>query len=69
MVNDTKDGFYSFAIKGKEYEVFFAEDKHVELYEVQNPGKTGFIFSDLKQLNLFINNMTDIAEIELSKED
>jgi len=69
MVNETKEGLYSFTIKGSEYETFFAKDKHIELYEVQNPGKTGFIFSDLKQLNLFINNMTDIAEIELSKED
>lgn len=49
-------------VKGKEIEVFFAEDGFIEVYDISDPGHTGFIFKDLKQFNMFINYMTDIAE-------
>jgi hypothetical protein len=49
-------------VKGKEIEAFFADDGHVEIYELEDPGKTGFIFNDIKQFNMFINYMTDLAE-------
>jgi len=68
MVNNLKEGTNKFSIKGKEFEVFFAEDGYVEIYEVEDPGKTGFIFPDVKSLTLFINNITDIAETKLQKE-
>ncbi len=34
----------------------------IEIYETENPSKTGFVFDDLKQFVLFINRLTDIAE-------
>jgi len=67
MVSKVKDGTHTFSIKGKDYELFFAEDGYVEVYEVGDPGKTGFIFPDLKNLILFINNITDIAETILEE--
>lgn len=51
-----------FSVKGTEYEVFFGKDGHVEICEIDNPGKTGFIFEDIKNFNSFINSITDIAE-------
>tara|TARA_Y100000310_G_C20670791_1_gene810170 strand:+ start:1942 stop:2154 length:213 start_codon:yes stop_codon:yes gene_type:complete len=70
MAEKAKKGSYKFIIKGKEYEVFFAEeDEQIEIYEIENAGKTGFIFDDHKQFVLFINNITDIAELEMNEED
>ena len=69
MVNKTKDGTHKFSIKGKNFEVFFAKDGYIEVYEIENPGKTGFIFSDLKSLVLFINNLTDVAEAKIEEEE
>lgn len=41
----------------------------IEIYEEDNPAKTGFVFDGgLKQFILFINRITDIAE-SISKED
>lgn len=54
-------------IRGKVLEIFFAEDGHIELYEVENPGKTGFIFDDLKELYSFVNSLTDVIE-QIEKE-
>jgi len=51
-----------FMVKGKVIEVFFALDGQIEVYEKKNPGKTGFIFNDERELNSFINGLTDIAE-------
>lgn len=51
-----------FMVKGKTYEIFFALDNHIELYEKEDPGKTGFIFNDLKELYNFVNSLTDIIE-------
>ena len=55
MINKVK-------VKGKKLEVFFAKDGHIEVYEEEDPGHTGFIFKDLKQFNMFINYITDVAE-------
>lgn len=49
-------------VKGKPIEVFIGEDNHFEIYEEENPGKTGFIFENIRHLNSFINGLTDIAE-------
>jgi hypothetical protein len=51
-----------FNVRQVEYEVFFADDGQVEIYETKNPAKTGFIFSDKKKFVIFINMLTDIAE-------
>lgn len=41
----------------------------IELYETEDPGRTGFVFDGgLKQFILFINNITDIAE-EIGEKD
>lgn len=55
-----KDNTYRFTIKGKDLEVFFADDGAIELYELKNPSTTGFIFEDSKRFNVFINSLTDI---------
>lgn len=55
-------------VKGKEIEIFFADDGHIEVYELKDPAHTGFIFEDNRQFNMFINYMTDIAE-EMNTED
>lgn len=49
-------------VKGKEIEIFFAEDGHIEIYEKEDPGHTGFIFNNIKEFNIFINYMNDIGE-------
>jgi hypothetical protein len=67
MVSRISNGAHKFSIKGKDYEVFFAEDGQTEVYEMKDPGKTGFFFPNLKNLILFINNLTDIAEGQLEK--
>jgi hypothetical protein len=68
MVRDNNNSSYNFGIKGKEYEVFYTEQGTIEIYEVKNPGKTGFIFEDKKVFNLFINSMTDVASKQQEKE-
>lgn len=55
-------------VKGKDIEVFSADDGHIEVYETEDPAYTGFIFSSNKQFNMFINYMTDIAD-ELNMEE
>ena len=57
----------TFKVKDKKIEIFFASDKHIELYEKESPLNTGFIFNDRKELFSFINGLTDIAE-EFQKE-
>jgi hypothetical protein len=56
----TKNSF-NFKVGNKHHEVFFADDGHIEIYEVENPGKTGYFFNDIKELNFFINSLSDIA--------
>lgn len=51
----------TFKAKEKEYEIFFAEDGFIELYEKNNP-REGFYFESKKQLMMFINTLTDILE-------
>jgi len=51
-----------FIVKSKKYEVFFCDNGQIEVYELKNPGKTGFIFNDIKEFNTLINSMTDISE-------
>lgn len=54
---------HNFLINRRRIEVFLGKDKHIEVYEEDNPGKTGFEFDNIKQLNVFINELTDIAEL------
>ncbi len=47
--------------RNKKYELFYAKDGHIELYEVKDPSN-GFIFNDEKEMVLFINSVTDHLE-------
>jgi len=53
---------FGFPIKKKNIKVFIAKDGFIEVYEKKNPGKTGFYLENIKELNLLINGLTDIAE-------
>jgi hypothetical protein len=61
MIRENENNSYAFSFKGIEYEVFYAQDGAVEIYETNNPGKTGFVFSNEKVFYMFINSITDIA--------
>jgi len=68
MFKQSKDNTNSYKFKAgnKTIGVFFSEgDKHSEVYDEADPGRTGFIFNDHKQLISFINGLTDIAENHL----
>jgi len=45
----------------KKYEVFYGDDDHIEIYDQDDPSN-GFIFETEKELNLFINTVTDYLE-------
>ena len=62
------DNEYKFSIKNIKYEIFFGSE-HVEIYELENPSKTGFIFPDKKSFTLFVNNVTDILEKKITEEE
>lgn len=62
------DNEIDFTVKGIKYGIFFAEDGCIEVYEMENPSKTGFIFPDRKSAILFINTITDILEKKMNKE-
>lgn len=47
--------------RNKKYELFYAKDGHVELYELKDPSN-GFIFDDEKEMVHFINSVTDHLE-------
>jgi hypothetical protein len=59
---EAKSNTHRFNVRQREYELFFASDGQVELYETKNPGKTGFIFPDKKKFITFINMITDLVE-------
>lgn len=53
---------YTFAVNKIDYTVENLGNT-IEVYETDNPSKTGFIFDGgLKHFILFINRLTDIAE-------
>lgn len=56
-----EDQIINFKVRKKEYELFFAEDGGVEMYEKDNP-KEGLIFNDYKSFLNFINTLTDVIE-------
>ena len=62
MLEKIDSNKYKFNVRQVEYEVFFADDGQIELYETKNPGKTGFVFSDKKKFVVFINMLTDVAD-------
>ena len=68
MYNKEKENTFSFAANKVFYTVENLGDS-IEIYETDDPAKTGFVFDGgMKQFILFINKLTDIAEY-LSKED
>ena len=66
MFKKVKDT-YTFFSDSKKYESFFAQDGAIEIYEADDPAKTGFIFPDQKAFFSFINNLTDIAKTKQEK--
>lgn len=51
----------NFKARDIDYEIFFAEDGAIELYEKDNP-KEGMFFTDKKHLLMFVNTLTDVLE-------
>jgi hypothetical protein len=65
MFKQIEDNTYVFKANNKTYEIFFADDNSgIELYEENDPS-TGFFFNDLKQLILFVNNLTDVVDSKI----
>jgi hypothetical protein len=62
MLKQLDKNTYSFLVKNKKIELFFAQDGHVEICDVDDPYHTGFIFDDEKKFSLFVNVITDILE-------
>lgn len=58
----------NFRVKNREFEVFFSQDGAVELYDKDNP-RDGFIFSDRKNLVMFINTLSDVIEKKQMEND
>lgn len=69
MIKQKDKYTYTFSIKEKKYEIFFAEDEHIEIYEKNNPSSTGFIFDNMKKFILFVNFFTDIIEKKAMEND
>lgn len=63
-----KNQVTNFRVKNRDFEVFFAEDGAVELYDKDNP-RDGFIFSDRKNLVMFINTLSDVVEKKQMEND
>ena len=62
------DNEYSFTANKISYNVENLGDS-IEIYETDNPSKTGFVFDGgIKHFILFINRLTDIAE-DINKEE
>lgn len=53
---------YKFKAGNKTIEVYFSDDGSSEIYDEDDPSHTGFVFSDKKQLIVFVNNLTDVVE-------
>lgn len=51
----------NFKAKSRNYEIFFADDGFIELYDKDNP-KEGFYFNNKKDLVVFVNTLTDVLE-------
>jgi len=57
---------YKIKVGNKTIEIFFSEDdEQIEICDVANPEKTGFIFHDQEQLISFVNGLTDVVENRL----
>ena len=61
------DQVITFKAKNREYELFFADDGFIELYDKDNPNE-GFYFQNKKDLFIFVNTITDVLErLEMEK--
>lgn len=67
MSINKNDDSYIFSIKDNKYELIFHEEM-VEMFEIEDPSHTGFVFDDKKQLINLINILTDIIEKEEENE-
>ena len=66
MITKKDDQIFEFKILNKEYEIFFAKDGNIEIYEKDNPGNTGFIFKSIETLSTFDNDLADIIDMKRS---
>lgn len=63
----SNDQVTTFRAKDRDFELFFADDGFIELYDKDNPSE-GFYFKDKKSLITFINTLTDVLEkMEMEK--
>lgn len=63
----SNDQVTTFRAKDRDFELFFADDGFIELYDKDNPNE-GFYFKDKKSLITFINTLTDVLEkMEMEK--
>lgn len=62
MLKQINDNTYTFTLNKDKYEIFFADDGYIEIYDTNNPINTGFIFENIKKFIIFINTITDIME-------
>ena len=58
-----------FSVNGIKYELFFASEDFVEIYEIDRPAQTGFVFDTKKDFILFINLITDMLEKKINMEE
>lgn len=54
---------YRFFIKDTEFEVDFNEDGSVEIFELENPAGSGFIFKNINEFILFLNVSSDLIDL------
>lgn len=62
MLKKIDEHTYSFNSRGKIVGLEILNNDVIEIYEEDNPSKTGFIFKDIRQFVAFINSCSDIAE-------
>ena len=59
----------NFNINNIGYELFFSPEGFIEIYETDDPSKTGFIFDSRKDFIMFVNTITDVLERKISMEE
>ena len=66
MIKIEEDNMYTFFYNGKKYIVEKTESD-IEVYEEEDPSKTGFVFDNIKAATFFANSFIDIVEDIIDK--
>lgn len=69
MLKKIDDNAYRLVVGDKNILIEILGNGSIEIYEEEDPGRTGFIFGDVKKFVFFINNITDIAEAVMEEMD